>query len=148
MEQIKKTTTGTKRNRLECKAVPTGTSEYSIFLKETGRKDIPKTLRGKVIKRIHTLAMEKLFEGNYNIKFTGLGLLTLHETHNKKAIDRRESVIQGKEVLHRNTHSDGIIYKIRLHTQQGHIPNLRMYSFRAMRNHKRRLCQVIKNNEL
>lgn len=136
-----------KRDRLKSNVLFTGYSTYQSFIKDTGLKHIPRTVFNKVIKDIHQEALNKLLEGNYNIKFPNIGLLFINKIDAKR-IDFKTSKALGKQVFLRNTHTNGKTYSISFRPQWGGIPAFRFYNFTATRIHKRNFAKKLKNYEL
>jgi len=110
-------------------------------------KHISRSTFNKVIKDVHQEALNKLLEGNYNIKFPNIGLLFINKI-NAKRVDFKTSKAIGKQVLLRNIHTNGKTFSISFRPQWGGNPAFRFYKFTASRLHKRNFAKKLKNYEL
>jgi hypothetical protein len=125
---------------------------YRQFVKETGRSDISFDVFSKVPALIHEKAINKLFSGHYAIKIPKFGTLRLLKVDPYRdlslRIDWGRYRKTGEWATHRNTHTNGKMYKVHFYFyQKKHVP-LTFFKFSLAVKHQRALAQKIKNNEL
>ncbi len=132
-----------KRVGLTCEVSPTHVSGYWRFLKATKRTDISHALRSKIISRVNEKALDKLYTGSYNVRVPGFGIFALKKK--KNVVDPVMSKKNGTAVNFRNAHSEGWTFYVKFYHHEGTIPNLRFYTFRLTRTHKRNFKKVILN---
>jgi len=125
---------------------------YAKFLKDTGRSDITYQMFSSIPALVHDKMIDKIFSGKYSIRIPKLGLLRLLKVNSVggsyKRIDWSRYQETGVWAPHRNTHTDGFIYKVHLYFYERKYPELGFFRLRLARKHQRRLAQLIFDNKI
>lgn len=125
---------------------------YKRFLEDTGRSDISYEIFSKIPGKVHEGMIAKMISGNYTIKIPDFGNLKILKVTPKlkshARIDWGRYNKTGVWAPHRNTHSDGKIYKVHFYTYNKKYVPLGFFKFNLSRANQRLLSSKILNNEL
>jgi hypothetical protein len=125
---------------------------YADFLKETGRSDISYKMFSSIPGMVHDKMINKIYSGKYTIRIPKMGLLRLLKVNSVggyyKRIDWGRYKETGVWAPHRNSHTDGLIYKVHLYFYERKYPELGFFRFKLARKHQRKLASLIFNEEL
>ena len=93
---------------------------YRLFQKETGRRDITHEMFVGIPPKVHSKMIKKIFSQSYYIRIPKLGVLKLLKikpvTTSNGRVDWDLFKKTGTVAYHRNTHSQGFMYKVHLYT--------------------------------
>lgn len=141
-----------QRNKITADINNSNKEAYKRFVQETGRSDIPYETFVKIPETMNDLMFQKVKKGVYSVKIPKMGLLKLLKVTAKGAdyskIDWGRYNAQNIWAPHRNTHTDGFIYKMHMYFYEKKNPVLSFFRFRLAQKHRRHLAQLIKNNEV
>jgi hypothetical protein len=125
---------------------------YRLFQKETGRKDITYEMFVGIPPKVHSKMIKKIFSQSYYIRIPKLGVLKLLKikpvTTSNGRVDWNLFKKTGTVAYHRNTHSQGFMYKVHLYTYGKKYPMLTCFHFKLAREHSKQLAQLIFKNKI
>jgi len=125
---------------------------YSLFLKETGRKDITFEMFQSVPVKVHHKMIQKVFSQSYYIRIPKLGVLKLLKikpvTTSNGRVDWNLFKKTGVVAYHRNTHTQGYMYKVHLYTYGKKYPMMTCFHFKLSREFSKQLAQLIFKNKI
>jgi hypothetical protein len=127
---------------------------YTMFLKETKRKDITYKQFCAIPKQIHIKLVDRLLRGRYSIRFPNLGSIKIVKTEN--AIPEAKRTIinwklykeTGVKVPYRNSHTNGAVYKFHLYPYYKRIVQFGFYDLRMSNVHKANLAKAIREDKI
>lgn len=125
---------------------------YGLFIKETGRKDITFKMFSGIPEKVHHKMIQKIFTQSYYIRIPKLGVLKLLKikpvTNSSGRVDWNLFKKTGTIAYHRNTHTQGYMYKVHLYTYGKKYPMLTCFHFKLSRDFSKQLAQLIFKNKI
>ena len=119
---------------------------YRLFIKETGRKDIPYELFKQIPISLSEKIIQKVYTRSYLIRIPKLGSYRLIKV--KPYVKLRNYAVSDKKAILRNTHTGGYIYKLQMYLHESRNINMGMFRFFPSRKHKRNLAKLILSNKV
>lgn len=119
---------------------------YALFIKETGRTDIPYELFKQVPLAISEKIIQKVYTRAYLIRIPKLGSYRMIKV--KPFVKIINFAIKDKKALLRNSHTNGYIFKLQMYLHENRNLNMGMFRFFPSRKHKRNLAKLILSNKV